>query len=66
VDFTREVRRSGSNPPILAQSANAFQHDIDAAMRAGANEYLMKPNGWTKLRQVVSSYWDSWNEALGK
>src|SRR4051812_44753051 len=55
VDFIREVRQSGSKTPILVHSANAYQRDIDAAMEAGANDYLVKPNGWTKLRQVVDS-----------
>jgi DNA-binding response OmpR family regulator len=55
VDFIREARAAGSKTPILVHSAAAFQRDIDAAMAAGANEYLVKPEGWTKLRQVVDA-----------
>jgi PleD family two-component response regulator len=31
------------------------ERHIDTAMGAGANDYLVKPGGWTKLRQVADS-----------
>jgi DNA-binding response OmpR family regulator len=55
VDFIREIRQADAKTPILVHSAAAFLRDIDAAMEAGASDYLVKPNGWTKLREVVDS-----------
>ena len=55
IDFIRQIRQSGSKTPILVHSANAFQHNVDAAIGAGANEYLVKPEGWKRLPQVVNS-----------
>ena len=55
VDFIREVRAAGGKTPILVHSAAAFQHDIAAAMMAGANAYLIKPEGWTRLTRMVDS-----------
>jgi DNA-binding response OmpR family regulator len=53
IDFCREVRRGGCEVPILVHSAAAGKSDIDAAVEAGANDYLVKPNGWTVLLETV-------------
>src|SRR5215217_1176543 len=45
IDFCREVRAGGCRARILVHSAAASKADIDAAMEAGANDYLVKPNG---------------------
>jgi DNA-binding response OmpR family regulator len=52
-DFIRQVRQSGSGIPILVHSAAAFKQDIDDAIEAGADGYLVKPNGWPKLVETV-------------
>lgn len=54
IDFIRQVKESGARVPILVHSAAAFKQDIDAAIQAGANDYLVKPNGWPKLCQTVT------------
>lgn len=54
IDFIRRARQNGDATPILVHSAAAFKRDIDAAIEAGADEYLVKPNGWTKLIETVN------------
>jgi DNA-binding response OmpR family regulator len=55
IDFIRQIRQSGDHTPVLVHSAAAYKRDIDAAMAAGADEYLVKPNGWTKLSEAVNA-----------
>ena len=55
VEFCRKVRETDSITPILVHSAAASKNDIDLAMQAGANEYLVKPHGWGKLIKVVKN-----------
>lgn len=55
LDFIHRVRHSGDSTPILVHSAAAYKRDIDAALEAGADEYLVKPNGWTKLTETVNA-----------
>jgi DNA-binding response OmpR family regulator len=55
IEFIRRVRELGDSVPILVHSAAAFQADIEAALEAGANDYVVKPNGWTRLVTVVNS-----------
>ena len=53
LDFIRRVRQSGSLIPILIHSAAAYLNAIEAGLRAGADEYLVKPEGWSKLVETV-------------
>lgn len=53
MDFCQKVRESGSIIPIVFHSAAGRKADVDAAMQAGANDYLIKPNGWAKLVDTV-------------
>ncbi len=45
IDATRAIRRDSLNrdTPILALTANAFDHDRHASLRAGMNDHLAKP-----------------------
>jgi DNA-binding response OmpR family regulator len=49
LNFCREVRARGCQTPILVHSGASEKADIDAAIEAGANDYLIKPYGWTSL-----------------
>lgn len=53
IDFIRRVRQSGSLTPILIHSAAAYSQDIEKGLQAGADEYLVKPDGWPKLVETV-------------
>ena len=53
LDFVRKVRQSGSPIPILVHSAAAYPKDIESAKQAGADEYLVKPNGWARQVETV-------------
>jgi DNA-binding response OmpR family regulator len=53
LEFCREVRDGGCLTPILVHSGAAEKADIDAAIEAGADDYLIKPYGWTGLIEKV-------------
>ncbi len=54
LEFIRKVRQSDSITPILVHSAAAYKKDMDDVIAAGANDYLVKPNGWSTLNQTVT------------
>jgi DNA-binding response OmpR family regulator len=43
VDLCQRIRASGSRSPIIFTSAIGQRQDIDVAMNAGADRYLVKP-----------------------
>ena len=43
VDLCEKIRASGSRSPIIFTSAIGQRQDIDVAMNAGADRYLVKP-----------------------
>ena len=43
VELCERIRASGSRSPIVFTSAIGQRHDIDVAMNAGADRYLVKP-----------------------
>jgi two-component system, OmpR family, KDP operon response regulator KdpE len=55
IDFIRKVRAKDSLTPILVHSAAAYKKDIEEAIQVGANDYLVKPNGWAKLAETVAA-----------
>ena len=42
--------------PIIALSANAYQEDIEKALAAGINDYIVKPVVPGLLYHVLSSW----------
>jgi len=53
VELCERIRASGSRSPIIFTSAIGQRHDIDVAMSAGANRYLVKPYEPETLVQAV-------------
>jgi DNA-binding response OmpR family regulator len=53
-ELCRRIREFNQRTPILFCSAAAYARDIREAIRAGAQEYLVKPVIPDELRQVVA------------
>lgn len=53
VELCKKIRSSGTRSPILFTSAVGQRHDIELAMNAGADRYLVKPYEPEKLLQTV-------------
>jgi signal transduction histidine kinase/CheY-like chemotaxis protein len=53
---TRELRALGLTIPIIAVTGNAIQSDIEIFMRAGANDYLIKPINIKDLSVILKQY----------
>jgi DNA-binding response OmpR family regulator len=54
VELCRAIREFDPHTPILFYSAAAYERDIEEAIRAGAQDYLVKPIIPNELRQVVA------------
>lgn len=54
LDLCKMIRRFDPATPILFFSALAYPHDRDAALEAGAQEYLIKPSDLERLESVIS------------
>jgi DNA-binding response OmpR family regulator len=53
LDFCRRMKESGSLTPIVMHATALSKTDIDLAIEAGAQDYLIKPNGWRMLPETV-------------
>ena len=58
VELCQKIRERDGNAPIIFTSAIAQRHDIDLAMAAGANRYLVKPYEPEMLIQTVKELLD--------
>jgi len=54
VELCRAIRVFDPDTPILFYSAAAFARDIEDALRAGAQDYLIKPVSIDNLEQAVA------------
>jgi DNA-binding response OmpR family regulator len=54
VELCRAIREFDPHTPILFYSAAAYERDIEEAIRAGAQDYLVKPVIPNELRQAVA------------
>lgn len=53
VELCRQIRGFDSETPILFYSAAAYDTDIEAGLRVGADAYIVKPN-FEEFRQAVT------------
>lgn len=56
LDATRIIRGFSQDIPIIMQTAYAFNSDKENAIKAGANEVLVKPITLNVLRGTLSRY----------
>ena len=54
IELCRTIREFDPQTPILFYSAAAYERDIEEAIRAGAQDYLVKPIIPNELRQAVA------------
>lgn len=50
------ARRDTADMPIIAMTANAFEEDVRAALRAGMDAHLSKPIDTQRLNRMLSKY----------
>lgn len=55
IELCREIRQTDKTTPIIFHSAAAQEAEISNALAAGANDYLVKPRGWTRLIELVGT-----------
>lgn len=55
-DATRAIRQMGSNIPIIAMTANAFEEDKKMAFEAGMNDHVAKPIDINILKKAISRF----------
>lgn len=53
---TSEIRKFNTQIPIIALTAHAFDSDRVAALKAGCDDYLVKPINGAKLMQALKEY----------
>ena len=53
LDATRIIRELSSDTPIIALTAYAYEHDKQAALDAGCNDFLTKPFTQEVLKKVI-------------
>ena len=55
-EICQEIRNFDQTTPIIFLSGEARQAEIDKALAAGANAYLIKPNDFEKLTGTVIKF----------
>ena len=54
VEICERIRSFDLDTPIIFFSGEARKSEIDKALKAGANAYLVKPNDFEKLTETVT------------
>lgn len=52
----KELRKTDTETPIIIQSAYAFGNDMEAARKAGCNEFITKPINIRELKSMISKF----------
>ena len=55
-DATRIIRELSPDIPIIALTAYAYEHDKQAALDAGCNDFLAKPYTQEVLKGMIEKY----------
>lgn len=64
VELCRAIREFDPHTPILFYSAAAYNRDIESALLAGAQDYIVKPIIFDELRQSISRLISAAGEAV--
>lgn len=56
LDATRIIRQLSKDVPIIALTAYAFEHDKQAALEAGCNDFLTKPYTQEMIKGMIEKY----------
>lgn len=59
IDLCREIRALNSSVPIVFASGVAYQEEIQKALDAGAQAYLVKPYSLDELQKIVKELIES-------
>ena len=65
VELCRAIREFDTHTPILFYSAAAYERDIEEALRAGAQDYLVKPVIPDELMRAVAQLISAPRETAG-
>ena len=58
IDATRIIRELAPDIPIIALTAYAYEHDKQAALEAGCNDFLTKPFTQEVLKETIKKWLD--------
>lgn len=64
VEICKQIRSFDLDTPIIFFSGEARKSEIDKALKAGANAYLVKPNDFEKLTVTVTNLIEEQRELL--
>ena len=53
-NLCRQIREDNPQLPIVVYSGAAFQEDIEEGLKAGADVYLLKPNGLEVIEETIA------------
>ena len=56
LDATKIIREISPTVPIIAQSAYAYEHDLQAAKQAGCSDFISKPIAQAKLKELIKKW----------
>jgi DNA-binding response OmpR family regulator len=70
LEVLREIRATDDlrHMPVIVLTSSSAERDVNDAYRCGANSYLVKPMGFSALRDLVTSltaYWLDYNRVPG-
>jgi PAS domain S-box-containing protein len=55
-EVIKKIRETGSNIPIIAQTAHSMNEDRQKCLESGANDYIAKPINSKELLAIINKY----------